>query len=160
MIELDIYRDEPRGLPQETSGATVVGSCTDTALDHCFEAKNAAMGPILNLPGLAMLYAEDALIECSFPDPRDFNVRVHRKVQGLNEIQRFFEEQSEFIRYVVHSEKSRSVSGRTAIWEGVMSGIDGLSRDPVRYKAVFELEFDENDHVSRHSCKITLAERY
>ena len=158
MIELEIYRDEPIGLPQETSGATVVEGCTHTALDHFFESKNAAMGPFLNIPGLAMLYAEDAVIDCRFPDPQDKSVMLHRKVEGLAEIQRFFEEQAEMIRYIVHIEKERSVSGRTAIWKGKMAGIDGSTRDPIRYDATFKIEFDELDHVVSHQSRITLEE--
>ncbi|SDL22326.1 hypothetical protein [Aliiruegeria lutimaris] len=159
MIELDIYRDEPTGLPQETSGATVVEGDLDTALDHFFEAKNAAMGPLLNIPGLAMLYAENATIDCKYPDPHDKSVMLHRKVEGLAEIQRFFEEQAEMIRYIVHIEKERSVSGRTAVWKGKMAGIDGPTREAIRYDATFELEFDEDDHVLRHCSRITVEER-
>ncbi len=69
MIETDIYEDEPAGLPQEAFGADIIDSCTNTALDHFIEAKNAGMGPILNAPGLAMLYAEDAILETEYPTP-------------------------------------------------------------------------------------------
>lgn len=160
MIELEVYRDEPIGLPQETSGAAVVESCINTALDHFFEAKNAAMGPLLNIPGLAMLYAEDATIDCMFSDPNDDGVMLHRKARGLAEIQRFFEEQAEMIRYIVHIEKERSISGRTVVWKGKMAGIDGATRFPIRYDAVFELEFDEDDRVRSHVGRVTLEERY
>ncbi len=145
MIEPELYQDEPKGLPQEAFGADVVEGCTHTALDHFIESKNAGMGPIVNAQGVAMLYADNAVLEAELPSPDGGLMKAH--LTGRAEIERFFEALSLLMKSIVNIEADRSVTGRTAVWTGRIQGVQGQSRKKQEFDAVYRLEFDEHDHV-------------
>ena len=156
MIEIDTFSDEPKGPPQEESGAGIVDRCTETAIDMFFEAKNAGMGPLLNAPGIAMLYAEDALLEVELPPGRG---QTKQSFRGKVAIQAFFEELTELMVSIQLTERERSVSGRKAIWSGEVNGVHGQSRKPTRLDGVFHLEFDEDDLVKYQWCRMSLVDK-
>lgn len=154
MVDQELFHGEPVGHPQEIFGAHVVENCTHTALDHFFEAKNAAMGPTLNAPGIASHFADDAVMETVAPSSSDGSI-VQRTYRGKAEIQRFFEDIAEWMMAITTIEKDRTVSGRKATWTGTISGILTESRERAELDATFRLEFDEHDHVVYQWARFT-----
>ncbi len=140
--------------PQESFGADIVESCTDLALDRFFEAKNAFMAPLLNAPGIVMLYSDDAEITLELPVEPGME---RRKFVGSAEIQVLFEELAEIMISITAIEGARKVTGRKAFWSGIIRGVHRARREPVKLDALFRLEFDEHDLVIRQWSRLTPA---
>ena len=146
-------RDEGfEAVPQESFGADVVESCTNLALDRFFDAKNAFMAPLLNAPGLVTLYADEAEIELEVPAEPGMERRICR---GSAQIEALFEEFAEVMLSTTVVEISRKVTGRAAFWSGLVQGVHRERREPVKLDALFRLEFDEHDHVTRQWTRLT-----
>lgn len=152
MIDVELFQGEPIGMPQEEYGAEVVDTCTHTALDQFIETMNASMAPLLNVPGLAMLYVPGAFVEIGFPG---CDGRQHERVlHGLPEIEAFFESLSKVLISIEHVEADRCVRGRLALWSGTVHAVEAVSRDRIQLNALHRLEFDEADRVVRQRSRL------
>lgn len=152
MIETEILWGEPVGAHQEVFGAEIIESCAETALVHFFETMNASMAPLLNAPGLAMLYAPDAVLETELPALAGSERVI---CTGRAEIEDMFEQLSRRMVSVSHCETDRRVIGRKAFWFGSINGIRRSSCRKVVFNASIRLDFDDEDRVERQWCRIT-----
>lgn len=154
------YRDptywagtDPAGPPQETFGGTIVAGSTDEALTRFMEARDAAMAPLLDAPGLAALYTEDAIM---LHPLYGLPMAV---VTGRAALEEHFRRIGEVMLSMVHVETNRTVEGRRAVWEGLIEGVQaGGSRRRLSIPAVFSLEFDDNDLVRRQTSYYSIDE--
>ena len=113
---------------------------TDVLLTTYMNALNANMPPKNNPDAVAKLFAEDGVQ--SEPSRASQQGR-----QALRD--RFAEFEHKFADWT-HIEKSRTVQGNRAVWEGVAQGTLKETGKFVKEPIVFFIEFDEHGQVKEN----------
>lgn len=154
MTEPKVYYRKPVGLRVLTVGSDddLVESGTHAALDTFFEAQNAAMTPLLDAPGITLLYAENALLEIESTGPEGEALR--QRYRGAAEIQSYFETLTQSMASIVNIERYRAVSGRKALVFSVLRTVSAGVQQSADLDSRIELEFDENDLVVYENVRI------
>ena len=131
----------PVGLEQETFGGHIVGGSTHDTLTNYMEAKNAAMTPLLDAPGIAALYSENATLIMPLEGQGDI------EVVGRPAIEAYFADIGKAMLSLSYIEHRRTVEGRHAVWEGLMNGIQAATKNRMEVPVVFSIDFDDTDLV-------------
>ena len=113
---------------------------TDVMLTNYMKALNANMPPKNNPDAVAKLFAEDGVQS----EPSGTSQRGR---QALRE--RFAKFEHLYADWT-HIEKSRTIQGNRAVWEGVAQGTSKEAGEFVKVPIVFVLEFDDQGKVKEN----------
>lgn len=111
---------------------------TDFMLTRYIAGLNANMPPRLNAAAVANLFAEDAVQWHPFGEPPFAGGQPQR---GREALTRFFATFDQSWKDWTHVERSRTVQGNHAVWEGTAQGTHKGTGKFVKLPIVFVLEF-------------------
>jgi ketosteroid isomerase-like protein len=135
------------GLPN----ANALAADTDAMLTNYIKALNANMPPRNNGEAVANLFTPDGVQYHPFGEPAGGPQR------GREVIGKFFTGFDALLKTWEHVEKSRTVQGNRAVWEGVAQGVHKESGKFVKMPIAFFLEFDDKGLVKEDRVYVNSA---
>jgi ketosteroid isomerase-like protein len=117
--------------------AVVHAQDTDAMLTRYIAALNTNMPPRLNAAAVANLFAEDGVQWHPFGEPRFAGGQPQRGREALTRFFAAFDSWKDW----THVERSRTVQGSHALWEGTAQGTHKDTGKFVKLPIVFVLEF-------------------